>query len=182
MKRRGRAPLSRGDDKRWRPSAEATATRAGDAGAAATSAVTTAEETSSALGDGGAAGDQTRPIEHKAAGLNKESGKRTEAARRDDAAPAAAPTPAEASAATYTEENRDRTEEETADGAAQETTRGGTAQQAQNSGRLGKRKRSVHDPSLVQRSCKRYKLSRYSYVAVWHGLESSNRVASTGVT
>ena len=156
--------------------------QASNAGAAATSAAATATATPGAPGDDRKADDRGRPSKRKAAEMNKESGKRTEAARRDDAASAAAPTPAEASAATYTEENRDRTEAETADGAAQETTRGGTAQQAQNSGRLGKRKRSVHDDSLVQRSCKRYKLSRYSYVAVWHGLESSNRVASTGVT
>ena len=161
---------------------ESTATRAGDAGAAATSAVTTAEETSSALGDGGAAGDPTRPAEHKAAELHKEPGEGAEARRPDGALQAGAPAQAEATAVTYRGENRSRADDATTNEAAQEAARNDTAQRGRSAILLGKRNRSEQGPSLVQRPCKRYKLSRYNFIEVWHGQESSSGVASTGIT
>ena len=114
--------------------------------------------------------------------MNKESDMGMEATRRGDAPSAGAPMPAEALAVTYTEGHSNEERDETADGAAQEAAGGNTAQHAQNIRLIGKRKRSEHDTSWVQRSCKRCKLSRYTYIEVWHGQESSHGVASTGIT
>ena len=99
--------------------------QASDAGAAATSVAAAATEASVAQDDGREANDQARPSKRKATAMHTESGKRADSTRRGDAAPAAAPTPTEASAVAYLEENRSRMGDETADGAAPETTGGG---------------------------------------------------------